>query len=272
MKRQISLKCKELEDIKLEMTNKYNYLASITTEDDYVMIKATLENQYQQHESGERRNIIKKLNSLSNRNILLPDNNDCFINLSDYNISEREKEALNLGLNCHIQKRFDPLDKKIEMEMLYSSLLKLEENSKIRINSNLKEQLRAESTRQRSKDGSKLLSKEIMDVMKELKERNDIIIRKADKSNIFVILNKNDYIDKINDILKDETKFQKVDRDTTAKLKADVNRLIEISNYTNTSDVDKLNKIIGEFEPGYIYGNVKIHKSNNPLRPIISQL
>ena len=48
-----------------------------------------------------------------------------------------------------------------------------------------------------------------MDVMKELKEWNDIIMRKAHKSNIFVILNKNYYIDKINDILKDEIKFQK---------------------------------------------------------------
>ena len=91
----------------------------------YAMIKATLENQYEQCESGERRNIIKKLNLLSNMNIVIPDNNDCFINLSDYNISECEKEASNLGLNCHIQKRFDPIDKKIEMEMLYSSLLKL---------------------------------------------------------------------------------------------------------------------------------------------------
>ena len=36
IRRQISLKCKELEDIKLEMTNKYSYLASIATEDHYI--------------------------------------------------------------------------------------------------------------------------------------------------------------------------------------------------------------------------------------------
>ena len=34
----------------------------------------------------------------------------------------------------------------------------------------------------------------------------------------------------------------------------------------------KLPKIIGDFQPGYIYGNVKTHKNNNPLRPIISQV
>ncbi|XP_068227693.1 uncharacterized protein [Palaemon carinicauda] len=29
--------------------------------------------------------------------------------------------------------------------------------------------------------------------------------------------------------------------------------------------------ISGDFEPGYLYGNVKTHKQGNPLRPIISQ-
>ena len=38
------------------------------------------------------------------------------------------------------------------------------------------------------------------------------------------------------------------------------------------SGQQKLNKIIGEYEPGYIYGNVKTHKAEYPLRPIISQI
>ena len=45
-----------------------------------------------------------------------------------------------------------------------------------------------------------------------------------------------------------------------------------MSNYVNTSQEHKLNKTIGEYEPGYIYSNVKIHKPINPLRPIISQI
>ena len=55
-------------------------------------------------------------------------------------------------------------------------------------------------------------------------------------------------------------------------MKADVNKLIIISNKVNASQEHLLNKIIGEYEPGYIYGNVKIHEPNNPLRPIISQI
>ena len=34
----------------------------------------------------------------------------------------------------------------------------------------------------------------------------------------------------------------------------------------------KLQRITGEYRPGYMYGNVKTHKPGNPLRPIISQI
>ena len=44
-------------------------------------------------------------------------------------LANAKKEALNLGLNCHIQKRFDPIDKKIDIEMLYSFLLKLDKKT-----------------------------------------------------------------------------------------------------------------------------------------------
>ena len=34
---------------------------------------------------------------------------------------------------------------------------------------------------------------------------------------------------------------------------------------------DKVTSIIGEYKPGYLYGNAKIHKKDVPLRPIFSQ-
>jgi len=70
--------------------------------------------------------------------------------------------------------------------------------------------------------------------------------------------------------LSDGTKFEPIAQDQTKQLKSDVNKLIDTNNSV-IGDV-KLQKITGEFEPGYIYGNVKIHKENNFLRPIISQI
>ena len=45
-----------------------------------------------------------------------------------------------------------------------------------------------------------------------------------------------------------------------------------ISHINKHNGTKILNPIIGEFSPGYIYGTVKIHKDDNPLRPIISQI
>ena len=49
-----------------------------------------------------------------------------------------------------------------------------------------------------------------------------------------------------------------------------INKLISVNNAECNNT--KLSKIIGEFKPCYLYGTVKIHKPNYPLRPIISQV
>ena len=86
------------------------------------------------------------------------------------------------------------------------------------------------------------------------------------------LLKINTYIDKIIHILNDDKKCSEVNREITGKLKADVNKFIEILNYVNILQKHKLNKTTGEYKPGYIYGNVKFHQPNNPFRPIIYQI
>ena len=89
-------------------------------------------------------------------------------------------------------------------------------------------------------------------------------------SKIYVLLDRTDYIDKIDRILSDESKFRKIRADPTADNKKEANRLIDSAN-AHLRDAE-IKRIIGEYEPGYIYGNVKIHKPNKDLRPIISQI
>ena len=71
-------------------------------------------------------------------------------------------------------------------------------------------------------------------------------------------------------ILSDETKFKRINKDTTSDLKSKLNNLIECTNAEGGGF--KFQKITGEYKPGYAYGNVKTHKNNCPLRPIISQI
>jgi hypothetical protein len=86
-------------------------------------------------------------------------------------------------------------------------------------------------------------------------------------------MNTVDYIQKLDDILSDSSKFKIIIQDPTESIKKNLNEIVEKVKDSNL--VDKiLNKAIGHFSPGYIYGNPKIHKDNvnPPLRPIISTI
>lgn len=82
-------------------------------------------------------------------------------------------------------------------------------------------------------------------MIKLLKENQHIIIRKADKSNTIVIMDKSKYKNKINDIISDESKFHKIDKDPTYELKVEINKLIDIVN--NIYAPNLLTKLTGHF-------------------------
>ena len=71
-------------------------------------------------------------------------------------------------------------------------------------------------------------------------------------------------------ILSDTSKFEKITKDPTNALKLKVNKLIAGNN--SASKTIKLEKLSGDYNMGYCYGNVKTHKPGNKLRPIISQI
>ena len=109
-------------------------------------------------------------------------------------------------------------------------------------------------------------------MLREFVNNPDATIRNADKSNVFVVMDTCYYESKINDFLSDTTKFIKIDKNPTLDLKRKLNKHISIINAV--IDGAKLNKLIGHFEPAYIYGNPKIHKKiiNPPMLPIVSQI
>ena len=153
-------------------------------------ILAELKDLKEQQENVVKNRTIKKLNKLYKGEVALHDNTDAFINLSKYELTPNQKRLLNLGIKCHIQPKFDQIKKKTELEVLYKSILKLENDNKIIINPNLKEQLCAEGTKRRTCKRTRLLTPELQQAAKELRENEEIIIRKADKSNIFVNIRK----------------------------------------------------------------------------------
>ncbi|XP_076059464.1 uncharacterized protein LOC143036092 [Oratosquilla oratoria] len=130
--------------------------------------------------------------------------------------------------------------------------------------------LQAESTKHRAHGRSSLLTAELRQAAKELRENNDIVIRRADKSDLFVILNRSEYIDKVDSILQDPSKFLRVKKNPIDEIRKKVTKLIDNANADK--DGVKFSPLQGHYEPGYFYGNVKTHKPGNKLRHIISQI
>jgi membrane-bound lytic murein transglycosylase len=246
-----------------DKTKQYDDLKQNCSNEEFQQITEKIEEQCEQAIISQRTLITKKLNKLYHGSVLFPSDHDNFINLSNHNVTEVQREVLNMGLNCHLQPKFDIITKKVEMEILYDSISQLVDDGKITINQNLKEELRSEATKQRSQKCSNVLSKQQWQAAKEIRHIQDLIIRKADKANIYVLMNKQDYINKLDVILSDQTKFKKISTDPTKQLKINVNKLIDTANAV--IDGVKLKRIIGEYEPGYIYGNAKIHKPDIPL-------
>ena len=235
-------------------------------------ILTTIQNNVDKLEAETKLKMIKKLSKLYKAPVVLPDKEvDAYINLSNYTLTDSERNLLNLGLNCHLQSPVDIYNRKVELEILYESLLDLQTQKIIDISPELQDQLRAEGSRHQCNSKSSLLTPELRASAKSLRENNNILIRRADKSSTFVILNREDYKKKIQDILKDGSKFQKITKNPCDNIKSKVNNLIDRA-ATETGQYIPLTKIVGDYSPGYIYGNVKTHKPNEKLRPIISQV
>ena len=230
-----------------------------------------LEEKAENFEHADKIKVTKKLSKLYGGNLKIPSGNkQGYINLSSVELTESQHKLLNLGLNCHFQSKRNIVDKQTELELLYQNILRLEAKDSISVHPDLKGQLAGEGSRIRGNDCSRLLTKDLREAGKQLKDDPRIVVRRADKASSFVILNKEEYNKKLNTILSDESKFKLIKEDPTKKHKAEVNRIIDCANAVIGGV--HFEYISGEYAPGYAYGTVKTHKKDNPLRPIISQV
>jgi hypothetical protein len=245
------LRIRQLEE---ELSSSWRSLAVAATGEMMMDIKHTLDSDIAREGLLNRTNLTKKLN------------------LSKHELTEDQKQVLNLGLNCHIQGKFDPTTKKMELELMYRATCKLEKEKKIQINEGFSDALKNEGNKNRSSRRKPILTQNLKNAINELKNNENIVIRRADKTSNYVILDRDEYKHKQECILNDPAKFEQIRSDPTKQLKTKLNKLITSCN--SVVDYAHFPKLEGDFSPGYIYGNVKVHKNKTdpPLRPIISQV
>ena len=118
---------------------------------------------------------------------------------------------------------------------------------------------------------------EIRSIVKSLKNDNNLIITKPDKGNGCVLMNKTDYLQKMDAIISDPSKFNLLgpaeQYDKIDKVEKEINKFLKHLLFKNEIDENLFNLIkpVGSVTPR-LYGLPKIHKNDIPLRPILSMV
>ena len=112
-----------------------------------------------------------------------------------------------------------------------------------------------------------------MAAIKSLLNNQNFFICKPDKVNGVVILNKKEYIDKMNVILNDQVKFKKMNSDNSlSNIKHFQSFLARLKKKKALSPEDYQRIWPTSTTIPTLYGLPKIHKNNNPMRPILSSI
>ena len=209
--------------------------------------------------------------SLSDENI---------INLSDYNLSETERYVLDHGLGfCLPPSNIKREEVFAEFEILLSQLLHHKPKTSdelILLKAKLNEV--AHSFCGLPIDTSKFsMDNSCLQAIKSLRSNKAILITKPDKGYGVVILNKSDYVNKMECILSDTSKFKFLgpvsEFDKTEKNEAKLQRhLLKLVKADELpQNVYQVIRPTGSQRPR-MYGLPKIHKQNAPCRPILSMI
>jgi len=96
---------------------------------------------------------------------------------------------------------------------------------------------------------------------------------RADKGNCVVLLKKEEYTNNLENLLSDTTKFKKINVDPTVKKEEKLIRHLLKLKQQNVIDQQFYDKVRPNgSQPARLYGLLKIHKLNHPLRPICSSI
>ena len=199
------------------------------------------------------------------------------INLSDYQLSDTEEFVLLHGLNfCLPPTSVQREEVFAEFEVLFGQLIHHKPQSDERLSA-LKARLSdlAHAYCDTPVDvGDFLMNKESLQAIKSLHSNQDILITKPDEGSGVVIMNKKDYVSKMESILNHQSKFCRLrpapDNDNTVKIESKIRRLLQMhKDDLLPTGVYEVIRPTGSQRPR-MYGLPKIHKKDVPFRPILS--
>ena len=110
-------------------------------------------------------------------------------------------------------------------------------------------------------------------IIKSLKNDNSIIITRPDKGSGVVILDKQDYLTKMNELLSDSSKYRPLPHTDVLKHIISIeDKLNRITRSLHSQTFNHQTLYTSGSSPGIMYGIPKTHKPNTPLRPVLSAI
>jgi GIY-YIG catalytic domain len=229
--------------------------------------------------------------------------NNAVLNLSSYTLLEAELNVLNRGLNfvpSHMRyspallaSEFDRFERKLQLFNFFSTKGDCDDSfidvddieqpftprsnwTPKRLNSHITafcQQLHADAIKLLNKRPRPNLSLPEIKALKQLRLRKDIIIKPADKGGGICIMDTLDYQTKVATMLNDTTVYIPVDSSNHDQIKDHADQLLTLLHESGYITEKQL-QFLTDFTPRcpIFYGLPKIHKTNIPLRPIVSQI
>ncbi|CAH8493014.1 unnamed protein product [Dicrocoelium dendriticum] len=216
----------------------------------------------------------RQIASITQSNSFPPDPEKYVHNFSSLQLDRTQMEVLSLGPKfCYPRGNVQQLDLEVQFENLYSQVSTLTPSSALAAEQYKSTLVNTCYQYLRYKPTIKyLLKNRHLDALKELKKNEDVLLSRPDKGAGIVLMNKSDYIDKMNTILRDASKFRKVqnEKDRTPAIEKTMTRLLRRLKQNNIIDSDTFEyaRPSGTVIPR-LYGLPKIHKQGVPLRPIL---
>ena len=199
-------------------------------------------------------------------------------NLADIELTEIEKDVLCRGLNFGIPPRLVREEIEAEFELCWKQLERLPTTNER--HAECKAAMANEAQKYLNAKVDKTgysLNKEHLLTIKQLKKNKDIVITKPDKGNGVVILNRVDYIKKMEEVLSRDGKFELIgnveDYDTTVQQERALQAFLLRAHKNGHLTKGEYERVrpVGSSRPR-LYGVPKIHKPGAPLRPILSMV
>ena len=218
--------------------------------------------------------------------ISLHDPNKFIFNFSKYELSDGQKGLLAKGLNFSLPPKYlDYADYLANFELFYTNIrsLGILPNEDLDFVKTRIKEVALSTYRNYNNNVPQHLSKEEFLALQNLRKNKNIVIQKSDKGNSVVVIDKADYLDKMDNLLNDTRKFEKINLKNDGILNFAINQEKRVDNILKkhvapksiSEETRRSLKPVGT-RPCIMYGLCKVRKDivDNcpPFRPILSAI